>query len=163
MAAPANERTVRFTVLDRLLDGSRSVDDGPSTWSESVRRLKASLMHDLEWLLNTRRIQEPAPDAYPEVQRSVYHYGIPDISSMSLDPETVRRRLTAQIEECIELFEPRLTAVRVTPVEVEGEERTVRFTVEAMLRMEPNPERIVFDTVLETSRGEFQVSGEGYA
>jgi type VI secretion system protein ImpF len=163
MATPANDRTVRLSVLDRLVDDGHSVGDGPSSWNDSVRRLKSSLLRDVEWLLNTRRIHETAPDRYPEVQRSVYHYGLPDISSMSLDPETVRRRLTAHLEQAIELFEPRLTAVRVLAVEREGEERTVRFTVQAMLRMEPNPERIVFDTVLEPSRGEFQVSGDPYA
>ena len=32
-----------------------------------------------------------------------------------------------------------------------------------MLRMEPNPERVVFDTVLEISSGEYRVKGDGGA
>jgi type VI secretion system protein ImpF len=163
MAAQSSDRVVRHSVLDRLLDGAGTVGDATVTWAESVRQLKRALLRDLEWLLNTRRIAEPAPDSYPEVQRSVYHYGLPDISSMSLDPETVKRRLVAYVEECLELFEPRLTAVRVTPVEQETEDRTVRFKIEALLRMDPSPERIVFDTVLEPARGEFQVTGDEYA
>lgn len=152
--------SVRHSVLDRLLAGNAPGADAPDDMAESVRQLKFAVLRDLEWLLNTRRIAEPASDAYPEVQRSVYHYGLPDVSSLSLDEQTVRRRLVAYVEECIESFEPRLTAVRVTPAETKREDRTVRFTVEALLRMEPNPERIVFDTVLEPSRGEFQVTGD---
>ena len=37
----------------------------------------------------------------------------------------------------------------------------VRFQVEALLRMDPSPEHVVFDTVLEVARGEYAVEGEG--
>ncbi len=165
MASKATERTVRLSVIDRLLDQSLgTAADPPITWSESVRRLKASLLRDVEWLLNTRRTIEPAPDLYPEAQRSVYHYGLPDISSLSGDSDVARWQLKAQIEECLELFEPRLINVRVVPVEAEDKDRRqIRFVVDGLLRMDPNPERIIFDTVLETARGEFRVSGDEHA
>jgi type VI secretion system protein ImpF len=154
MAAPTSERTVRLSVLDRLLD---EPDTGRAvTWSDSVHQLRMSILRDVEWLLNTRRIFEKAPATYPEVQRSVYHYGIPDVSSMSHNPETISVHLVRHLEEAIKLFEPRLMSVRVVPSEAEG--RAVRYTVEALLRMDPNPERIVFDTVLEPGRGEFQIT-----
>ena len=116
------------------------------------------MLRDLEWLLNTRRIIELAPSAYAEVQRSLYHFGLPDTSSVSRDSPTALRLLLQQIEECIRIFEPRLDNVRVAAVERATEEkRELRFVIEAILRMEPNPERIVFDTVLETARGEFRL------
>ena len=31
----------------------------------------------------------------------------------------------------------------------------MKFVVEGLLRMEPNPERVMFDTVLETGSGKF--------
>src|SRR5262245_6044364 len=153
------ERTVRQSVLDRLIDSlPRESADAPITFNDSVNLLKTSLLRDLEWLLNTRRIAEPAPDHYPELQRSVYHYGLPDTTSLSGDDPAVRRRLMREIEECIRLFEPRLTAVEVEPVvPTEETKRQVRFVVRAILRMEPNPERIVFDTVLDVSSGAFSV------
>ena len=156
------ERTVRQSVLDRLIDRDpRSpAEPQPSTFSESVRQMKLALLRDIEWLLNTRRIPEPAPDAYPELQRSVYHFGLPDTTSLSGDDPNVRRRLQREIEECIRLFEPRLTSVSVSPtVSTDATRRDVRFTIEAVLRMEPNPERIVFDTVLDVSHGGFSVAG----
>lgn len=155
-----NERTVRLSVIDRLIDlEPRLAGDPPTTWSESVARLKESLLRDLEWLLNTRRIAEPAPDPYGEVQNSVYHFGIPDASSLSADSDVSRLKLMRHIEKSIELFEPRLMRVRVSTPDAPSEHREIRFVVEALLRMDPSPERVVFDTVLEMASGEFRVSG----
>jgi type VI secretion system protein ImpF len=158
MAAPVAERTVRFSVIDRLVDDSpKLAADPPITWAESVRQLKESVLRDLEWLLNTRRIIEPASDVYPEVQQSLYHYGLPDVTSVSKDSSAALRMLVQQMEDCIRLFEPRLENVRVHMAERLPGQRDLRFIVEAMLRMDPNPERVVFDTVLETVRGEFRI------
>jgi len=157
------EPTVRQSVLDRLIDREpRLAGDRPLSWSESVSRLRDSVKRDLEWLLNTRRIPELASDDFPEVQRSVYHYGIPYITSLSRDasetPETLRR----QIEECIRLFEPRLTAVQVLTHESDSDDprHRLHFSIHALLDIEPNPERVLFDTVLEVGSGEFSVMGE---
>lgn len=155
----SDDRSVRLSVIDRLIDEEPGLAaDPPRTWAESVRHLKASVLRDLEWLLNTRRMIELAPGAYAEVQRSLYHFGLPDVSSVSRDSPTALRLLQQQMEECIRLFEPRLDSIRVVAAEqATGERRELRFVIEAMLRMEPNPERIIFDTVLETARGEFRL------
>jgi type VI secretion system protein ImpF len=166
MAQREIERTVRLSVIDRLVDTEpRNAADAPLTWSESVRRLKASVLRDIEWLLNTRRIIEPAPAGFPELQSSLFHYGLPDITSLSADSAETRRELARQVEECVELFEPRLTGVRVLLVTDTDQSRKhrVRFRIEGLLRMDPNPERVVFDTVLETASGKFDVSGADHA
>ena len=36
----------------------------------------------------------------------------------------------------------------------------MRFQIEAVLRLEPVPEQITFDTVLELSSGEYEIKGE---
>lgn len=165
MAVQEIERTVRLSFLDRLVDHEPGQGaDANVTRKESVRQLKASLHRDLEWLLNTRRIVEPAPDQYPEVQRSVYHYGLPDISSLSADSDAVRQKLVRQVEESVRLFEPRLTGVRVSLAQSDGDgARQIRFLIEGLLRMDPDPERVTFDTVMETASGKFLVSGDGNA
>lgn len=153
------EPTIRLSVVDRLMDSGD--DEGRATWSGSVEALKRSLVRDLEWLLNTRRIAEPASDAYPEVQHSVYHFGLPDVSSRSADSVDVQQVLSRDIEECVRIFEPRLTDVRVAVRQsTEAGSHNARFVIEALLRMEPNPERVVFDTVLETPTGKFFVTGD---
>jgi type VI secretion system protein ImpF len=157
--------TVQQSVLDRLMDFEpRHAADAPLSWSDSVARLRDSVRRDLEWLLNTRRIAIPAPADFPEVQESVYHFGLPDITSLSRDssetPETLRR----QIEEIVRVFEPRLTNVQVLPSEGGANAlQEMHFSIHALLRMEPNPERVMFDTVLEIGSGEFSVTGESDA
>jgi type VI secretion system protein ImpF len=155
------ERTVSQSVLDRLIDDDPGVRaDPPRSWAESVQELRAAVRRDLEWLLNTRRIVEPAPDTFVEVQQSVYHFGLPDLSSLGADSRNARARLLRQVEECIRIFEPRLTGVRVSAVEAKGEGRhQLRFVIEGMLRMDPDPEHVVFDSVLETVSGKFQLAG----
>lgn len=156
-----SEGTVRLSVLDRLIDESpRAGTDAPVRWSQSVSSLKAALLRDMEWLLNTRQVAEPAPESLTEVCASVYHYGLPDIASLRGQREVVSDELLHEIEEAIRLFEPRLMAVRVTPARSEDETlRQIRFTVEGLLRLDPNPERVVFDTVLDSSSGKIMVAG----
>jgi predicted component of type VI protein secretion system len=50
--------------------------------------------------------------------------------------------------------------VRVVSAEdAPGGGREVRFVVEGLLQMEPEPERVTFDTVLETGSGTFRLNG----
>ncbi len=158
--APAPERTVRLSVLDRLIDDApREAADAPGTWESSVQELRERLVRDVEWLLNTRRIAEPLPESCSDVQRSVYQFGLPDISSMGATDEA-RERLARAVTECIELFEPRLTTVRVVPKDAgDGAGHGLHFTVEALLRLDPSPERVVFDTIVETISGRVVVAG----
>jgi type VI secretion system protein ImpF len=156
------ERTVQPSLIDRLTDLEPRIPGDPRiTVAESVRQFKASVQRDLEWLLNTRRIPEPAPSGLDEVEHSLYAFGLPDISSISRDSPHARQRLLRQIEDAIAIFEPRLTDVKITMLELEGEQRRreLHFAVEATLRMDPNPEHVVFDTVLHFSNGEYELAG----
>jgi type VI secretion system protein ImpF len=165
MKSSGIEKSVQQSLLDRLIDlDPRTSSEVPPSWAESVRQLKISLRHDLEWLLNTRRIPTPAPESFDELQKSLYNFGFPDITSMGRDSREVRGRLLRQVEETIATFEPRLAGVKVSLTESEEDgSRQLRFLIEGLLRMEPNPEQVVFDTVLEISSGEYHVKGDGGA
>jgi type VI secretion system protein ImpF len=126
-----------------------------------VEALHRSVRRDLEWLLNTRRERAVVPSSHAEARKSVLRYGLPDLASLSRDgnAEVV---LARAIQDAIVLFEPRLMQVRVVPNETRTPARPeLRFTIEASLRMDPTPERVVFDTVLELSKGEYQVHDAG--
>ena len=160
--APAEfERTAQHSVIDRLIDTEpTNANDASLGLAQSVREVKRALRRDLEWLLNTRRIVELAPETCPELRRSLYHYGVPDITSSAAASTDARNWLRRQVEETISLFEPRLTNVRVTVSDSdEPGRREVRFVVEAVLQMEPSAEQVVFDTVLEVSSATFAVKG----
>ena len=156
------ERTVQPSLLDRLTDYEpRNNSEGRIGYLESVRQFKNGLQRDLEWLLNTRRIPVTAPDELEELSRSVYHYGLPDLTSISRDSHEARERLLRRVEDAIAIFEPRLENVSISVVEMEGEEhrRELRFHVEGTLLMDPTPEQVIFDTVLHFASGEYEVAG----
>lgn len=163
MAKREIERTVQPSLLDRLTDEDpRSPADVRISYMESLQNFKRSVQRDLEWLLNTRRIADEPPDHLEELRRSVYHYGIPDITSLSRDSSDSRDLLLARLDEALAMFEPRLTNVRIQMQEIEGEahRRELRFIVEATLRLDPTPEQVMFDTVLHFSTGEIDVTGK---
>ena len=118
MARSDQDVTVTPSVLDRLIDLERAASvDPPANRTQSVRQLKASLRRDLEWLLNTRRNPDEAPEAYEHLSHSLYNYGLPDVSAMSVDSPRDRNRLLRMVELTIQMFEPRLASVRVRPIE----------------------------------------------
>ena len=161
------ERTVQQSLLDRLIDLSPQERSEPAvTWAQSVRELKRSVRRDLESLLNTRRTAKPATDALPELKASLYNYGLPDISSMSRDAHDSRTRLLRLVEDAISMYEPRLTNVRASLVEdpaAGATRRDLHFVIHAVLRMDPNPDPVMFDTTLDASSGEYQVAGDSGA
>ncbi|HEY3443032.1 MAG TPA: type VI secretion system baseplate subunit TssE [Paludibaculum sp.] len=162
MARSDQDVTVTPSVLDRLIDLDRVASaDPPANRTQSVRQLKASLRRDLEWLLNTRRNPDEAPEAYEHLSISLYNYGLPDVSSMSVDSPRDRNRLLRMVELTVQTFEPRLASVRVRPVEsTTSGSRSLRFQIEGMLRIDPAPEQIYFDTVLQLNSGEYQLKGD---
>lgn len=163
MARRNPERPVQLSVLDRLIDTDpANRREAPLTRAQSVRELKAALRRDLEWLLNTRRcIQQPdAPeDATLELTESVYDFGVPDFTNLSLDSGNDRSRMTVMLEEAVRIFEPRLQGVRVVLQEAE-KHRALRFAIEGMLQIEPSPELVSFDTFVELGSGEFRIKGD---
>jgi type VI secretion system protein ImpF len=156
------EQTVTQSVLERLIDRDpESQADAASNRAQSVRLLKASLRRDLEWLLNTRRIPEPPVSEFEQLEQSLYNYGLPDVTSLSWDSVRDRAKLVRMIEQTLATFEPRIARLKVIPVESAGSARHVlRFQIEGLLQMDPAPEHISFDTVLQLSSGQYQVKGE---
>jgi type VI secretion system protein ImpF len=115
---------------------------------------------DLEWLLNTRRICDPPEEGLKEVNSSVYTYGLPDLSALTMAASGDRNKLVRQILSTINLFEPRLANVRLVMIETpDSAKKDVRLRVEAMLRMDPVPEPISFDTVIELKTGNCRLTG----
>lgn len=159
MAKAKLERTVRSSFLDRLIDRNpRGGADRTVSWEESVRALKASVLRDLDWLLNTRRGVDSNTELTPEVRRSVFNYGLPDIGSMGTASPDTHRLLVENVEETVELFEPRLSNVRTSLVESSGmNKQELHILIEATLEMDPSPEQVAFDTVIDVSTGRFTV------
>jgi type VI secretion system protein ImpF len=165
MARFEPDSIVTQSLLDRLIDHEPGNNaEAAMTRTQSVRALKAALRRDLEWLLNTRRNPDEADDRYPELKESLFNFGLPDFSSFSFASPRDRMRLLKTIESTIRIFEPRLDAVRVTLIESGSgsyeTSRNVRFQIEGLLKMDPAPEQVCFDTLLSLTSGEYQIKGD---
>jgi type VI secretion system protein ImpF len=161
MSRVDNEVRITPSVLDRLLDDRPDQSrDAPATRQTSLRLLKDAVRRDLEWLLNARITSESASEELPEVSKSLAAYGLPDLTSANVHDPDGRDDLRRAIEKAVTVFEPRLEGVEVELDRVVEGERSVRFRIEARLRVEPTPEPVVFDTMLQIGNGEFRVKGD---
>lgn len=154
MARTDNEIRITPSVLDRLLDYEpQSSQEAAKSRSKSLRELKLSVRRDLEWLLNTRSYPENVDEGLEEVLKSVVFFGLPDFTAVSVKSHVEQKRLTVAMETAIKNFEPRFLDLRVKLEPISDLDRLMRFRVEATLDVEPTPEPIVFDTVLQLGSG----------
>jgi type VI secretion system protein ImpF len=164
MAEHDSHAPLRLSVLDRLLDDEPKMkSEGPMTRSVSLARLKTAVRRDLENLLNTRRTPDSIPEGSVEILRSVYYYGLPDITSLPANFLYEQSKLLQSIETAVKTFEGRLDGVRVSLVPASGISRVLRFAIDGMLRIDPLPEHVVYDASIELTSLEVQISGDDRA
>jgi type VI secretion system protein ImpF len=155
---------LRLPLLDRLLDDEPKIkSESPMSRSTSLAKLKTAVRRDLENLLNTRRTPDYIPEGSVEILRSVYYYGLPDITSMPANFLYEQTKLLQSIETAVKTFEPRLDGVRVSLVPVAGQSRVLRFVIDGMLRIDPLPEHVVYDASIELTSLEVSISGDDRA
>ena len=155
MARNLGETTVTLSVLDRLIDKQpeNRVETALSR-SESERQFKKSVRRDLEALLNTRAILEIPDDNGDRLRRSVYGYGLPDLSHLTMAVAGDRNRLIAEVTQTIKRFEKRLDKVQLSIVQKPNQaKKDVHLRIDAVLRMDPVLEPVCFDSVIELKSG----------
>ena len=154
-----NRQNVQASILDRLVDNEPGVSHEPVQYRLlSIREIKASVIRDLENLLNTRRQILSPPAGCREVNNSVFVYGLGDFTAQNPKSVPVRQHLRHEIEKTISRFEPRLRNVTVhleTPTE---NERNLRFRINGLLFVEPVAEPVTFDTYFDVNRGQYVIS-----
>jgi type VI secretion system protein ImpF len=149
------------SVLDRLLDDAPEVSTEPArNRAQLLRDLKQSVRRDLEDLLNTRRRNIAPPPGLAELADSLLTYGVPDFSGTGPTSAKDREAFCRMLEGVIRSSEPRLLRVGVEVVSnPEPADRTLRFRIDALLRADPAPEPVVFDSALEPATNQFAVKG----
>ncbi len=160
---PQNTR-LHHSLWDRLINPDLNRGGGVDiSAAGEVERLKAEVCRDLEWLLNSRRTPIDLPPELPHLAKSVVGYGLPDFTSLCLADPSHRDRLLKILEKAIEDFEPRLFNVQITfnPFEQDETRSSLHYRIDAMLRIDPAPEPVVFDTVLQLGNRAFAVKAEG--
>ena len=146
------------SLLDRL------TDDQPEKSVEardqrvfSVHKLRAAVLRDLAWLLNTCHLAASEDlEGHPEVLKSVVNYGIPDLTGKTvsgLELLDVQRALRKAILD----FEPRIIA---STLQVRGDKdedsplsSSLVFEIEGELWAKPFPERLYLRSELDLETG----------
>ncbi len=153
------ERAALPSVLDRLFDDAPGVSSEPPPSMRALgEALRDAVRRDLENLLNTRRRCLPTPEGLEELEASSFEYGIPDLTGTNLASQGRRKRYLRDIEELIKRFEPRFSSIKVTPLEREGTvDRGLEFRIDAVLRVEPAPESVLYDSQIDVLTRSFRV------
>jgi type VI secretion system protein ImpF len=161
MAKAANDLGAMVSVLDRLIDYEPSLSrESASSRSKNLQQLKETVRRDLEWLLNTRESAGWYSAESSELNRSLATYGLPDFTNLATNDVDDQKKMRAAIQHAIRVFEPRLQDVQVTPQTSQSGDRMLHFRIDARLRVDPAPEPISFDTVLQLVSGEYKVREE---
>ena len=161
MAKRKDQRPALPSVLDRLFDDEPSSrSERAQTLQQLAAALRDAVRRDLENLLNARLRPQPPPEGLEELEQSSFEYGIPDFSGANLSTGERQRKYLRAIEAIIRRHEPRFSNVKVHPVEDrQSTFRTLHFRVEAVLRVEPAPESVLYDSQVDLLSRTFRIQG----
>jgi type VI secretion system protein ImpF len=147
------------SLLDRLIDPESGGTIAKRGYP--IHKMVEAVQRDLEDLLNTRQSDVGIPDDFVEVHRSIFGYGLPDLTSLNAITAQQREDIGRLIESIVSRFEPRLKDIRATLIDPgDGRERSVKFRIDARLSVDPAPE-VAFDTILELTTGHYSVKPSG--
>lgn len=126
------------TLFERL---RRPQGGNARSLQEDHNALLASIVRNLERILNTRSGQAPAQ----------MDFGIPPPSEIAQGyPESIGQ-IQKVLRQCIEKYEPRLRDVQIMQLESDDNRLVVRFQVSARLATSSDQRQIRFDTLIDPS------------
>ena len=150
---------IHASILDRLIDEQPGISREPVRHRVlSINQIKASVIRDLENLLNARRQITPVPAEYREVSNSLFVYGLRDFTSEDPRSPSIKQQLRNDVEKTISRFDSRLRNVIVRLEASAQNERNVRFRISGLLVVDPVTEPVTFDTFFDINRGEYVIS-----
>ena len=129
----------------------------------SRARLRECVLRDLTWLLNSLSLEASLDlEPFPSVSTSVLNFGMPSFAGRtlsSIDP----LQAAEQLRRVVELFEPRLRAVRVRPTQpVHTAQRdtgaVLEFMIDAELWGQPVAQHMEITTRIDTTNGEVSLT-----
>ncbi|AAZ36015.1 type VI secretion protein [Pseudomonas amygdali pv. tabaci str. ATCC 11528] len=147
------------SLLDRLLDDRphQSVESSSQRLS-SLADYKASIVRDLEILVNTRQsLVANELEGFANLSGTILDYGMPDFTSRSvLDPQD-RLLIQRQLEKAISVGDRRFRSVKVQLLAQQTGQRMLTFRVDAVLRLQDISRQVSFDAVLQVNTQEYKV------
>jgi len=160
-----NNLSPRERLQPSLLD--RLTDDAPSDLQESadkrvlsLNQLKASVLRDLTWLLNTTSLLDADATLNTPASTSVINYGLPPLAGNSASNIDVRA-LERLIHQAIATFEPRILRstlrVRAQMLPEQMNHNALSFEIEGDLWAQPVALPLLLRTDLDLESGHVQV------
>ena len=147
------------SLLDRLLDDRPHQSIEPSSQRLcSLADYKASIVRDLEILVNTRQsLVANELEGFVNLNGTILDYGMPDFTSRSvLDPKD-RLLIQRQLEKAISVGDRRFHSVKVQLLAQQTGQRMLTFRVDAVLRLQDVTRQVSFDAVLQVNTQEYKV------
>jgi len=138
-------------LLDRLIDlEPKTNNESLANRFVTIENLNNIVINHIEKLLNSNKsFVSPLVHDYQEISKSLYNYGLMDLSS--IDPENPIKieALREDIEKTISIFEPRLKNVSVITIDHDSYMPSLIFRIEAVLKVELIEKPIIFNTFFE--------------
>ncbi len=158
MSKNYSELSITPSLLDRLIDlDPQTLQEPPKSRTATLQQLKASVRRDLEFLLNSRYAIPDGIENLEETSKSAMIYGMPDFTGHNVKNTGEQHKLVQKLETAIGIFEPRLVDLRIRLEPINEINRSLRFRIEARLKIDPVPEPVAFDTVLQIGSGAFEI------
>jgi type VI secretion system protein ImpF len=163
MAELTSQERLQPALLDRL------TDDNPDQTVESrdqrvlsVQRLRAALLRDLAWLLNTGHLETTEDlEDYPAVRRSVLNFGIPDLPGLTIAGANIAA-IEKAVREAVAFFEPRIgprtLSVKVDTNAGEMGRNAMVFTISGELWAKPAAQALYLRTEVDLENGHVSVT-----
>jgi type VI secretion system protein ImpF len=157
--APATR--LQPALLDRLTDLE---PDNPQESRDrrvlSIRQLKAAVLRDLIWLLNTASQRDGELAGLREVEKSVLNFGVTSLAGRTasgLRPLDLEQMLASAIARYEPRILPRSLRVRVVPDDRSNRPNTVVMEIEGSLWAQPLPEALYIRTKVDLETGDFSL------
>ena len=162
MAELTHKERLQPSLLDRLRDDDpRRPLESREQRVLSLEQLRASVLRDLGWLLNTENLESVHDlEDLPGVRRSVLNFGIPPLAGSTIsgtNTDTLERR----IRQAILNFEPRILPASVqvhAAVTSEMSRKALTIEIEGEMWARPIPLRMFLRTEIDLDTGEVQVT-----
>ncbi|HNN90941.1 MAG TPA: type VI secretion system baseplate subunit TssE [Pseudomonadota bacterium] len=123
-------------------------------------QFRDDLLVDLTHLLRTtRRSTRGWSERYPELRKSIFNFGLPDLNTFGFSGVD-RDRLADEIGLAVRTFEPRMLRARVEATEVSAEDSAAIFRIAAQLRIPPRIEQVSLAAMLPVHNKVFQVQDQ---
>jgi type VI secretion system protein ImpF len=151
------------SLLDRLTDNEPTKNvESRDQRIMSLRQLKASVLRDLAWLLNTGNLESTEDfTAYPELAKSVLNYGVRDLTglmSSSLKASEIERTIQQAILRFETRIIPHTLRVAATINKDESSHNAITFEISADMWAQPIPEHLYLQTRIDLETGETDVT-----